>query len=248
MIEAVLIDDEPAANRSLTAMLDRAHPEINITGMAMTVRDGINLIERLAPQLIFLDINLPDGRGFDLVRQLPGIVRPEIIFVTSEENYAMQAIKVAALGYLLKPVDTRELAQSVAIASMRIRQRNSEHRLNALMSNLAERDVATKQISIPSEKGVAFVRAGDIIYCTGVDGYTSIHLTDGARHLSSYSIGEYRKMLEPFGFYAVHRSHLVNRAHVRGWVDGGHLRMANAKSIAVSRRRKEAVSDWLTGK
>ncbi|NJC25469.1 LytR/AlgR family response regulator transcription factor [Neolewinella antarctica] len=245
MIKALLIDDEPAASRALGVMLRTAHPEIHISGVATTVREGLSSTITHQPDLLFLDINLPDGRGFDLIRQLRPESRPEIIFVTSAEEYAMQAIKVAALGYLVKPIDPVELTQSIAVAKIRIRQRNGERRLRALLSNLDRADNATKQISIPSEKGVEFVEAGNILCCQGVDGYTSIELSDGSKRLSSYSIGEYRKMLAPYGFFAVHRSYLVNRVHVTGWADTSTLRLKNSRLIDVSRRKKAAVKAWL---
>lgn len=245
MISALLIDDEPAANRALENLLKKGGHPIIVKGVAMSIASGLQKIDDLNPDLLFLDINLPDGRGFDLVRRLPDDSRPEIIFVTSEENYAMQAIKVAALGYLLKPVDPQELAAAVELAKTRIRQKNSEQRLRALMDNLKDSNHATKQISIPSEKGVEFVTAGNIVYCKGVDGYTHIQLIKEGSRLSSYSIGEYRKMLESYGFFAVHRSYLVNRLHVNGWVDSGTLKLKNHETVSVSRRRKAAVAAWL---
>ena len=244
-MQALLIDDEPAANQALGAMLRRGHPTITVIGMATNVGEGLQKILTNKPDLVFLDINLPDGKGFDLVRQLPSDQRPEIIFVTSDHNYAMQAIKVAALGYLVKPVDAAELATSIQHAEDRIRQKNSERRLQALLANLDATSNAQQQISIPSDQGVAFVRAGDILYCEGVNGYTSIKTRNGKQHLSSYSIGEYRKMLEPYDFRAVHRSFVVNRLHVTGWGNGGVLTLINGEQVPISRRKKEIVQRWL---
>ena len=228
-------------------MLNRGHPNIDIVATATTIREGLRCIETHQPELLFLDINLPDGLGFDLIRHLPASQRPEIIFVTSEESYAMQAIKVAALGYLVKPVDPEDLANAITNAAERIRQKNSEERLRALLSNLATRDGSHQQISIPSDQGVDFVKAGDILYCEGVDGYTRIKIWRGGSHLSSYSIGEYRKMLEPYGFRATHRSYLVNRVYVTGWRTGGELVLRNDDTIPVSRRRRGDIQKWLRG-
>ncbi|OAV44415.1 LytTR family DNA-binding domain-containing protein [Lewinella sp. 4G2] len=245
MINAILIDDEPAANRSLNAMLERYHPEVVVKGTAVDVASGLKAIKQINPDLLFLDINMPDGSGIDLIRGLDPGNRPEVIFVTSEVNYSMQAVKVAALGYLVKPVDKSELKISLEIAKVRIEQRNSEARLRALLSNADGDNYAAKQISIPSDNGVEFVTAGEILYCSGLEGYTNIHLSDGTKRLSSYSLGEYRKMLEPFGFFVVHRSHLVNRAQVRGLARGGDLVLKNGEQVAISRRRKEAVLQWI---
>ena len=245
MITAYLIDDEPAAGRLLQSLLRDRHPEVDVLGVASTVQAAVECIEARKPDLLFLDINLPDGRGFEVLRHLPVERRPEVIFVTSEASYALQAIKVAALGYLVKPVDPDELAATLTTAKVRIRQRNSEERLRTLLGNLDQADRKNQRIGIPSEQGVEFVDAVDIIYCKGVDGYTSIVLQDGSRRLSSYSIGEYRKMLESMDFFGVHRSFLVNKQHVSGWADGATLLLSNRDRISVSRRRKGAVTDWL---
>ena len=244
-MRVLLIDDEPAANQALRSILDRAHPDIDVVATASTIREALRSIEEHQPELLFLDINLPDGLGFDLVRHLPAAPRPEIIFVTSETSYAIQAIKVAALGYLLKPVDAEDLSGAIRNATERIRQKGSEYRLRALLSNLETQDDSHQQISIPSDQGVEFVKAGDILYCEGVDGYTSIKIRGDGSRLSSYSIGEYRKMLEPYGFRAVHRSYVVNRLHVTGWRSGGELVLRNGETIPVSRRRRDGIRKWL---
>ena len=244
---ALLIDDEPAANIALTNLLRRHHPEVNIVGIAASLGEGLTKVNQLRPDLLFLDINLPDGKGFDLVRNLAPDSRPEVIFVTSEDAYLKQAIRIAAVGYVVKPVAVDELQTSMANARVRIRQRNSEVRLQAMLDNLEDNDLARKQVGIPSDRGVEFVLAGDILFCEGVDGYTSIKLDDGSNRLSSYSIGEFRKILEPLGFFAVHRSYLANRSHVKGWDGGLQLTMANRATIPVSRRRKPKVVTWLEG-
>ena len=245
---ALLIDDEPAANVALSSLLQRYHPEVIIVGTAASLGDGLKKVNQLRPDLLFLDVNLPDGKGFDLVRNLAPDIRPEVIFVTSEDSYLKQAIRIAAVGYVVKPVAVDELKTSMDNARVRIRQRNSETRLQAMLDNLEDDNLAKKRVGIPSDRGVEFVMAGDILYCEGVDGYTSIKLKDDTNRLSSYSIGEFRKILEPLGFFAVHRSYLANRAHISGWDGGLQLNVANRATIPVSRRRKPEVISWLDAK
>lgn len=244
---ALLIDDEPAAITSLRKILGDCCSMVTILGSAGNIREALLKIEVLRPELIFLDIKMPNGSGFDLVRRLPAGTRPEIIFVTSDDTFAMQAIKVAALGYLVKPVDAKELAEAVRLAADRIRQKTSEIRLEALLSNLETQEHALKKVGIPSERGLEFVDAGDIIYCEGEDGYTRIHIKGQSARLSSYSIGEYRKMLVPFDFFPVHRSYLVNRRHVSKHDRSGSIFLTNGAQIKISRRRKEGVAKWLKG-
>jgi len=243
----LLIDDEPAAITSLRKILQDNCSSVSILGSAGDVQEALMKIERLRPELIFLDIKMPNGSGFDLVRKLPRGNRPEIIFVTSDDSFAMQAIKVAALGYLVKPVDAQELIGAVKHASQRIRQKTSEVRLEALLSNLETQEHSLKKVGIPSDRGLEFVDAGEIIYCEGEDGYTRIHVAGEPARLSSYSIGEYRKMLVPFDFFPVHRSYLVNRRHVSKHDRSGIIVLSNGTEITISRRRKDAVAKWLKG-
>lgn len=246
-MNAVIIDDEPAAITSLRKIIVENCPEVNVISCAHNVAEALKKIALHKPDILFLDIQMPGRSGFDLVRQLPKGTRPEVIFVTSQDQFAMQAIKVAALGYLLKPVIANELKSAVALAERRIHQKDSETRLEALMSNLATKENAHKKIGIPSDRGVEFVDAGDILYCEGEEGYTRIHLKESAYRLSSYSIGEFRKMLALYDFYPVHRSYLVNRRHVVAHDRSGSLLLSSGENISVSRRRKVAVVKWLSG-
>ncbi|MBC6994643.1 LytTR family DNA-binding domain-containing protein [Neolewinella lacunae] len=244
-MNALLIDDESAAISELRNRLLAAHPAIRIVGEAMNVRDGLKKINALRPDLLFLDIEMPGGNGFELVRQLPPDHRPEIIFVTSQGTYALQAFRVAALSYILKPVDADELKAAVDLATIRLREKNSGQRLEVLLENLRTDNPADKRIGIPSEDGVEFVEASEIIYCEGVEGYTRFHLKNGKTRLSAYSIGHYLRMLEPFNFFAIHRSFLVNHHHVVSYANSGVLDLSNGTQLEVSRRRRGPVKEWL---
>lgn len=241
----LLIDDEPAAIIELRGLLRKRHPSLVVAGSADNVREGLQKIEALKPDLIFLDIEMPGGSGFDLVRQLKKGNRPEIIFVTSQSNYAIQAFSCAALGYVLKPVEQAPLAEAIAVAEERIRQKNNEQRLETLLENLQTSDNAKKQIGIPNDRGVEFVPAGNIIYCEGEERYTRIHLKEDGNRLSSYAIGQYRKMLADQDFYPIHRSILVNRLYVKGINRAGELELTTQQQLTISRRRRAEVEVWL---
>lgn len=216
-----------------------------MAGEAVSAQEALQKIVQLKPDLLFLDIEMPGGNGFELVRQLQKGNRPEIIFVTSQNNYAVQAFNCAALGYVLKPIEPKKLAAAIAVAEERIRQKNNEQRLEALLKNLESTDSAKKRIGIPNERGVEFVTAGSIVYCEGVEGYTRIYLKEDGNRLSSYPIGEYRKMLTNFNFYPIHRSILVNRSFVKEINRSGELELTNRKKLTVSRRRRAEVEAWL---
>lgn len=241
----LLIDDEPAATIELRALLQKNHPSLVIAGEATNIQDALVKIGQLQPQVLFLDIEMPGGNGFELVRQLKKGNRPEIIFVTSQNNYAIQAFSCAALGYVLKPVEPKALAAAITLAEERIRQKNNEQRLEALLKNLETPNRANQRIGIPSDKGVEFVAAGNIIYCEGEERYTRIYLLENGNRLSSYAIGQYRKMLVNHDFYPIHRSILVNRSFVKGINRAGQLELTNRKSLTISRRRRAEVEAWL---
>ncbi len=243
-LRTLLIDDEPAATIELRRMLDY-HTDIEVVAEATNITDGLLKIDLLKPELLFIDIEMPGGTGFDLVRQLKKGNRPEIVFVTSRDKYALRAFSCAALGYVLKPVEASTLAEAISRAEERIRQKNNELRLEALLTNLNTTNRSEERISIPGKHGMEFVKAGDIMYCQGEERYTRIHLKCQQSRLSSYPIGEYRKMLPAPDFHPTHRSFLVNRRYVDRPTKDGNLLLNNGTIVTVSRRRREEVAKWL---
>jgi len=221
------------------------HPDIEVVAEATSVTEGLLKISAMKPDLLFIDIEMPGGTGFDLVRQLKKGTRPEIVFVTSRDEYALRAFSCAALGYVLKPVEATALAEAISRAEERIRQKTNEQRLEALLANLNATDRLEERISIPGKQGMEFVRAGNIMYCQGEERYTRIHLKDKGSRLSSYPIGEYRKMLPTPDFHPTHRSFLVNRLYVDRAIKDGNLLLTNGIIVTVSRRRREEVAKWL---
>lgn len=224
------------------------YPGIEVVADATNIGDGLLKIDLLKPELLFIDIEMPGGTGFDLVRQLKKGTRPEIVFVTSRDEYALRAFSCAALGYVLKPVEATALAEAIARATERIRQKNNELRLEALLTNLSATNHSEERISIPGKHGMEFVKAGNIMYCQGEERYTRIHLKGQGSRLSSYPIGEYRKMLPTPDFYPTHRSFLVNRLYVDRATRNGNLLLTNGTTVTVSRRRREEVANWLAQK
>ena len=244
-MNTMLIDDEPAANSGLRQMLNNKHPEIRIIGEATNAREGLVKIRQLRPDLLFLDIEMPGGTGFDLIRQLGEDERPEIVFVTSRDEYAFQAFNCAVLDYVLKPVEPQALATAVARAGERLHQKTSAHRLETLLSNMDNTVNLDRKIGIPNDSGVEFVKAGEIVCCEGFKGYTLIHLTNGTNRTSSYPIGRYKKILPAPEFFMTHRSFLVNREQVTR-INQATLDLKNGMSAEISRRRKKLVEKWLS--
>lgn len=238
-MNAIIIDDEPHAVAVLENLLSAHCPTVVIAGKARDVKEGLQLIEQLKPDLIFLDIVMPRASGFDLVQQLPAEHSLEIVFVTSFDEFALDAIRCCALAYIIKPIQTDELVKAVHLASQRIGQRVSYERSQALIHNLNSQQVDNKRIGIPNEKGLEFVVVGNIIRCEGLDGCTRIVLKESKSIISSYNIGEFRKLLAYDHFFTVHKSHLINLNEIIRYDREGTILMRDQQAVPVSRRRRQ---------
>lgn len=243
---AIIIDDESHAVSTLQNLLAEHCPQVDIIATANDVETGLLAIDLQQPDLIFLDVVMPRATGFDLVRKLPPNNSPEIIFVTSFDAYALEAIKVCALAYIVKPISVSELVRSVELAQQRVGQRVSYERTRELLRNLNNPRSTTNRVGIPNERGLDFVEAGSIIRCEGLDGFTRVLLGDGKSLVSSYNLGAFRKLLEAYNFYAVHKSHLINLDQIVRYDKEGTIIMSDKAAIPVSRRRRQDFLERLT--
>ncbi|PHI19458.1 DNA-binding response regulator [Lewinellaceae bacterium SD302] len=243
---ALIIDDEAHAVATLRNLLAEHCPQVEVVATASDVESGLRAVDLHQPDLIFLDVIMPRATGFDLVRELPKVNSPEIIFVTSFDSYALEAIKVCALAYIVKPINVSELINGVALAQQRIGQRISYERTRELLRNINNPRSATNRIGIPSERGLEFVETGNIIRCEGLDGATRIVMKESKDFLSSYNLGEFRKLLEAYNFYAPHKSHLVNLDQIVRYDKDGTILMSDEAVIPVSRRRRQDFLEQMT--
>lgn len=239
LMNAVIIDDEPHAVAVLENLLFTHCPGVVVLGKANNVEQALQLINRTQPDLIFLDVVMPRASGFELIKQLSPEQSPEIIFVTSFDEYALEAIRCCALAYIIKPIQTDELLQAVRLASQRIGQKVSFERSQALIHNLNSEQPKRKRLGIPSEKGLEFVEVGHIIRCEGLSGCTRIVLKNGKSLLSSYNIGEFKKLLENYRFFPIHKSHLINLDEIMRYDREGSVLMLDQTLVPVSRRRRQ---------
>lgn len=238
---AILIDDEPKAIAILKNKLERLCPEVTIVDTTQDPKEGIQLIKTLKPQLVFLDIAMPEMSGFDVLQEFsnPDF---EIIFVTAFDNYAIEAINHCAIGYLVKPVDNKTLVETVQKAVLNIEEKTALEKNKQLIENLGIQTFQNKKIVIPCSEGLEFVRIDKIVCCEGEDGYTKVHFKERKPILSSNSIGHFKKLLDNRGFYLVHKSHLVNMSYVEKYLNEGYVILSNNCKIPVSRNRR---SDFL---
>ena len=237
MIRVVLVDDEEYPRLLLKELLEESFPEIEIIGDADNADDAYEMIENEEPDLVFLDIAMPEKTGFDLLQMFdhPDF---EVIFVTGYDQYALDAFNHFAIGYLLKPIDSSMLTEVVLNAKKRIESKKSNANIQELLQHLSSSTRKTNRIGIPTMEGLEFVEMNEIIRCEGDQKYTKVYLTNRTNILSSYNIGEFRRILEHHNFFQCHKSHLVNLNHVRKYNKEGTLHMWDDSSVPVSKRKK----------
>jgi len=237
-LRAVIIDDEPKLRTVLEIKLANKCPSVELVGVAGDAEEGYRLIKSESPDLVFLDIAMPGESGFDLLEKFDSIDF-DIIFVTGFNEYAIDALKVSAIDYLLKPVRSEDLIEAVKKASNRKEERNIVSRYQVLKHNLNHVGDQQTKIAIPGTEAYDFVTIEDIVRLEGWQKYTRIYLNNGAVIVSSYNIGVYRKMLENFSFFNCHKSHLVNSKHIKRYLREGTVVMNDDAQVPVSRRKKD---------
>jgi two-component system LytT family response regulator len=246
-MRAIIVDDEIANVENLRVLLNKHCPEVDIVADAGDVVTAERLINLHKPNLIFLDIQLHNQTSFDLLKLVPGNSF-EVIFVTAFDNYGIQAIKYAALDYLLKPVDIDELIVAVTKAALKIKNKQDDQRLAFLLSSITTNKEQPIKIALPQQKETRYVAVDQIVRCEADNTYTFFYLYSGEKILVSKSLKEYADLLQPNGFLRTHQSHLVNVSYVRSWLkeDGGMLLLENGNKIPVSKPNRDKVRSGLT--
>jgi two-component system LytT family response regulator len=235
IIRAVIVDDESSGRNSLKLLLDKNCPNVEVVSTSSSVEEAILLIASVKPDLVFLDIEMPERNGFDLLNHFTE-VNFSVIFVTAYDKYAMQAIKLNALDYLLKPVRSEDLVlalKKVELGTL------SESKL--LISNFKKNYTKLEKLAIPIREGFSFVDLSEIMRCQADVNYSIIFLKSGSKIISSKTLGEYEDILEDFGFIRIHKSHIINFNHVKTYSkgEGGVITMADGVEIPVSRRKRD---------
>ena len=238
-MKTIIIDDEEKLSELLRIKLSNHCPDVEVVDMCKNVEEAFIAISTHKPDLIFLDIAMPGGSGFTLLDRFDTLDF-EIIFVTGYNDYAIDAMKVSAVDYLLKPLKIEDLKNAVQRARERIRNKEDLEQYHLLKHNLGDIDKQEARIAIPGNHTYDFITVSNIIRCEGEQKYTNIHLLSGKRILSSYNIGRYKDILSNYDFFATHKSHLINTQHIAKYQMDGTLTMVDGSTVPVSRRRKEA--------
>ena len=237
MINAIIIDDERRSRAFLRSLLETHTSDITIVGDAEDIPSSISCIRKEDPDLIFLDIQLRDGTGFDILNHFP---HPDfkVIFTTAYDQYAIDAFKVYAIDYLLKPIDKGQLSNAILKAKREIQFEKKEDHLDQLIKYLRKDQ---HRIIISTESSYDFIQVKDILRFEADGSYTKIFLKDGVQKITSKNLKEYHELLAERGFFRVHHSHLISLDEVVSVTktSSGDVTLSDGSIVPISRRRKE---------
>jgi len=237
MLSAIIVDDEPKSLKNLKILAEEFVPGIKIVALCQSVADALEAIRQEHPDIVFLDIQMNNETGFDLLSKIADI-NFEIIFVTAYSEFAVKAFKFSAIDYLLKPIDIEELKNAVKkVEGKKLGQISS--RLKVLQENLVVPVANDSRIALPSQQGLAFVKVNDIFYCKASSNYTIFYTADNKHYMVCKTLKEYEELLG-HNFFRIHNSYLVNLNAIKNYVkgDGGYVVLNNNVTLEVSKRKR----------
>ncbi|MCB2219870.1 MAG: LytTR family DNA-binding domain-containing protein [Bacteroidetes bacterium] len=239
-MKVIIIDDEERARKSIKDLLKISNSNVEVLAEADSVRAGIKAIQEHDPELVLLDINLPDGTGFDILKQLDNI-HFKIIFITAYEEYAVRAFEFSAIDYLLKPLDPVKFTEAIEKGKQAVEQVNIHLKLNALFANLDHTTSDHKKLVLKTAENIYITSTSDIVRCESDCGYTQFFLADGKKILVSRNLKDYEDLLNGYGFYRLHQSHLINLKYIDHYskLNGGAVVMKDKTMIPLARRKKD---------
>ncbi len=250
MITALLIDDDSNLRNGMKGFLSLYAPDIIILGEADSVKAGISAIEYHQPNVVFLDIQLGDGTGFDILEQVmqrKGSLSCHVVFITAHEQYAVKAFRFSALDYLLKPVDPEDLNKVVEKIKKALNSNDNYAHIDLLLENIRKKVDKFKRIALSTSDGIHLFEVSDIIRCESQDNYTKFYIRDSKPILIAKTLKEYEDLLSGQGFERIHQSHLINLAYLKSYIkkDGGYAVMADNSHLPISQRKKERLQELL---
>lgn len=244
-ITCIIVDDEGQNQQVLAKMIDQFCPTVQVVGIAASVNEAVDLIEKHKPHIVFLDVEMPEGNGFTLFDKIDN---PEfdVIFTTAHADYAIKAIKFAAMDYLLKPINLIELRTAIEKVAEKLMSKTNEQESNSqkidvIRSNQSDTSFEFKKIALPTTEGLEFYLVKDILRCEADRAYCIFHLTDKRKIVVSKSLKEYEEILSDANFFRVHKSNMVNVGHIVKYVKGkgGHVILSDNSLVNVAVRKKD---------
>ncbi len=242
MIKTIIVDDENNAREFLDKMLQRYFPnKFYVCCLVDSVDDAIHAIEQYQPDLIFLDIQMPNKNGFELFKELKTIDF-EVIFTTAHSEYAIEAIKRSALDYLLKPINYIDLLGAVTRYENKAKKENQQKQFNVLLENIDSGDVAFKKMAISTDTGIDFIKFNSILYIEAQNNYSKLFLIDGGSLIASKTLKYFEEILPKELFFRIHKSYLINLNFVKRFykIDDFLIELSTGQKLPVSIRKKES--------
>ncbi len=243
MFSYIIVDDEKKAVKNLENKMKKMFPGANYLQGFTSPEKALEFLKTTQPDVVFLDIEMPGMTGFDLLSALEN-PEFEVIFVTAYDQYAIRAIKHAAIGYVLKPIDNEELEEAVRKAIDNLDKKKALEHNRHLLDLLKDK---TEFISIPTTDGYLFIKPESVMRLEGAGGYTKIFCEDGRELLSSYNLGKFREVFGGKHFFQVHRSHIININYVTAYLHEGYIVMKDDTNIPLSKNKKDDFFKHLKG-
>jgi two-component system LytT family response regulator len=241
-LKALIVEDNAFMATVLHDMLQQYAVKIAVTDIATTGNDALSLIAAIKPNVVFLDIELPDMTGFELLQQIANI-NFKTVFTTAHSHYAIKAFRLNALDYLVKPINESELDETI---KRLLRSANNSVEVKNALSNLAEQSVENQQLVLPQQNTTLRLPLKQITHIEGDRNYSYIYLSNGSQELSSKNLAYFEDILLDKNFCRSHRSYLINRLHIKSLKDG-YFVLKNGIKIPISRRKKAEASTWFFG-
>jgi two-component system LytT family response regulator len=238
-LRAIIVDDEQSSLQNLQQKLTEFCPDIAVIATAEKPEEAILLIRQHKPDVIFLDIEMPRMSGLRMLDELTDYTG-EIIFTTAYNHYAVDAIRISAFDYLVKPVSITEL-QNAVVRLVKYKQSETKERLDILRQSLSETKSQEDKIAVPTGEGLEFIQIKNIVHIESSSNYSKIFLANGKNMLVTKLLKDFEDILLPYRFYRVHNSHLINMNYIQKYIrgEGGQVVLQNGDVVDVSRRKKE---------
>ncbi len=245
-MKVLIVDNEKEVRGLLKDMIASISADAYIVEEAEGVETGLHKINTFQPDVIFLDVEMNDGTGFDLMNRVSNPAF-QLVFTTAHNKYAVQAFKCSAIDYLLKPVDITELELALQKAKTNISGSSLSKQMEILMLQLTAKEPKDKQIVLKDSEASYFVKVQDILYCEAEGSYTKFYLAGEQPIVISKNLSTYEEILGVYGFIRTHHSYLVNPSHIKLYdkTDGGTLLLHNGQTVPISHRKKDFVLHML---
>lgn len=246
-LKAILVDDELSSLQNLQQKLTEFCPDILILATAQKPEEAIVLIQQQHPDVVFLDIEMPRMNGFRMLEEISEI-NFDIIFTTAYNHYAVDAIRISAFDYLTKPIAISDLQHAVARLTKQ-KQLQTKDKLGVLKNSLNNIKSQDEKIVIPTGEGFEFIQISSILHIESSSNYSKIYLQNGKHLVVTKLLKDFEDMLQPYRFYRIHNSHLINLRYIEKYLkgDGGQVRLINGTVIDVARRKKDEFLKLIAG-